>query len=242
MRLRSRLLSILTITSTAAWTSCGGGNGTPYSYQNITISVSPHIASIPVNTSMTFTATVTNAPATSVLWNLDSSAYANEGSPMNQSGGATFVYTAPPTPPIYTGPGIANTQGTVTLSATFPILGMIISDNQTFVVTAPSVTVALSPATATVALNATQQFTGYAVGNVNNALTWQVNGVTGGSTTNGTIAPAVNALPGVYLYTAPSAIPMTGNTVTLTVISQADPTKTASSTITVAANPLSTGH
>lgn len=115
----------------------------------------------------------------------------------------------------------------------FPDLGTNISDNQTFVVTAPSVTVGLSPATATVALNATQQFTGYAVGNVNNALTWQVNGVTGGSTANSTIAPLVNGFPGVYLYTAPTAIPMTGDTVTLTAISQADPTKTASSTITL---------
>lgn len=111
MKLRSRLLSILTISSTAACTSCGGGNGTPYSYQNITISVSPHITSIPVNTTMTFTATVTNVPATSVEWTLYSFAYANLGSPPNQTG-ATFVYTAPPTPPIYTGAGIANTQGT----------------------------------------------------------------------------------------------------------------------------------
>ena len=235
MKLRSRLLSILTITSTAAWTSCGGGNGTPYSYQNITMSVSPHITSIPVGTTMTFTATVTNAPPTSVEWTLYSYAYANLGSPPTQLGGATFVYTAPPTPPIYTGAGaFANTQGTVTLEAMFPDLGMIISDNQTFVVTAPSVIVGLTPATATVALNATQQFTGYAVGNVNNALTWQVNGVAGGSTANGTIAPLPNGLPGVYLYTAPSAIPMTGKTVTITAISQADTTKFASSAVTLA--------
>ncbi len=235
MKLHSRLLSILTITSTAAWTSCGGGNGTPYSYQNITMSVSPHITSIPVGTTMTFTATVTNAPVTAVQWALYSYAYANLGSPTTQSGGATFIYTAPPTPPIYTGVGAtANTQGTVTLLAMFPDLGMIINDNQTFVVTAPSITVGLSPATATVALNATQQFTGYAVGNVNNALTWQVNGVAGGSTANGTIAPLPNGLPGVYLYTAPSAIPMTGKTVTITAISQADTTKFASSAVTLA--------
>jgi hypothetical protein len=231
MKLHSRL-SILTITMTAVLTSCGGGS--KYSYQNITISVSPHITSIPVGTTMTFTATVTNAPSSSVEWFLSGFAYANVGSPTTQLNEATFVYTAPPTPPIYTGAGaFTNTQGTVTLEAMFPDLGMIISDNQTFVVTAPSVTVALSPATETVDLNATQQFTGYAVGNINNALTWQVNGVTGGSTANGTIAPLANGLPGVYLYTAPSAIPMTGNTVTLTVISQADPTKTASSTITL---------
>lgn len=231
MKLQFNILSLLTLTTTAVLISCGGGS--KYSYQNITISVSPHITSIPVNTTMTFTATVTNAPSTSVGWTLYSYAYANLGSPMTESG-ATFVYTAPATPPIYTGAGAtANTQGTVTLLAMFPDLGMNISDDQTFIVTAPSVTVGLSPATATIALNAARQFTGYAVGNVNNALTWQVNGVTGGSTAYGTIAPVANGLPGAYLYTAPSAIPMTGNTVTITAISQADTTKFASSLVTL---------
>ena len=236
MKLRSLFLSILIITSTAAWTSCGGC-GKRHSVQlskHHPISVSPHITSIPVGTTMTFTAAVTNAPATSVEWTLYSFASANLGIPVTNQTGATFVYTAPPTPPIYTGVGSycqhSRHRHPVTM---FPDLGMNISDNQTFVVTAPSVTVGLSPATATVALNATQQFTGYAVGNLNNALIWQVNGVTGGSTANGTIAPVANGLPGTYLYTAPSAIPMTGKTITLTAISQADPTKTASSTITL---------
>jgi hypothetical protein len=230
MKLHSRLLFLLTITSAATLTSCGGGNGTPYSYQNITISVSPHITSIPVNTTMTFTATVENAPTTAVEWSILSGAYANVGSPTSQTG-ATFVYTAPPTPPIYT--VIGNTQGTVTLYAMFPDLGMNLIDTQTFVVTAPSVTVGLSPATASVALNASQQFTGYAVGSLNNALTPQVNGVTGGSTATGTIVPTLNQPSGTYTYTAPAAIPMTGDTVTVRIISQADPTKTASSIITL---------
>jgi hypothetical protein len=181
MKLHSRLLFLLTVTSTATLTGCGGGS--KYSYQNITISVTPHITSIAVGATMTFTATVTNAPDTPD-WSLSSFAYANVGSPTTQQNGTTFVYTAPPTPPIYTGTGaFGNTQGTVTLEAMFPDLGMNISDTQTFVVTAPSVTVGLSPATASVALNASQQFTGY--------------------------------------------------TVTVTIISQADPTKTASSIITL---------
>jgi hypothetical protein len=37
----------------------------------------------------------------------------------------------------------------------------------------------------------------------------------------------------VYLYTAPAAMPMTGNTVTITVISQADPTKTQTAIVTL---------
>ena len=48
-----------------------------------------------------------------------------------------------------------------------------------------------------------------------------------------TIAHTAAQLPGIYLYTAPATMPMSGNTVTITVISQADPSKTASSTITL---------
>ncbi len=99
-------------------------------------------------------------------------------------------------------------------------------DSVSFVITAPSITVGLSPATANVALGSAQQFFGYAVGNINNALTWYVNGFAGGSTTTGTINTA-----GTYV--APANMPMSGNTVTITVISQADPTKTASSVISL---------
>jgi hypothetical protein len=141
----------------------------------------------------------------------------------------SILYTAPATPPIYNIP-TALTQGTVTLQAnvtdppgtSVPLTG----DTITFVITAPSITVGLVPSAATVALGSTQQFFGYAVGSISNGLIWQINGVTGGSSATGTINSA-----GTYV--APSALPMTGNTVTLTVISVADPTKTASAVITL---------
>jgi hypothetical protein len=46
-------------------------------------------------------------------------------------------------------------------------------DSLSFIMTAPSVTVSLAPLTASVALGGTPQFIGYAVGNLNNTLTWQ---------------------------------------------------------------------
>jgi hypothetical protein len=85
---------------------------------------------------------------------------------------------------------------------------------------------ASSAATASVHVVGTQQFTGYAVGSVNNALTWQVNGASGGGTATGTITTA-------GLDTAPAVLPMTGNTVTITAVSQADTTKSASSVVTL---------
>jgi len=72
---------------------------------------------------------------------------------------------------------------------------------------------------------------------MNGAVTMQVNGTTGGSATYGTITPLPNAVYfGEYTYTAPSTMPMTDNTVTITVISQADPTKSSNMTITLTAS------
>lgn len=142
-----------------------------------------------------------------------------------------ITYNAPATPPIYTSAQLVNglVQGSVIVSASVPTsptnFFSYTGTSVTFVITGP-ISVGLSPATASIKLGSTQQFTGYAVGSVNNALTWQVNGVAGGSTSTGSITTA-------GLYTAPAAMPMTGNTVTVTTISQADTTKSQSSAITL---------
>src|ERR1700760_3235325 len=62
----------------------------------------------------------------------------------------------------------------------------------------PSVTV--SPATANVQEAAQQQFTATVMNTSDTNVTWQVNGVTGGNATVGTIS-------GTGLYTAPAVIP-----------------------------------
>jgi hypothetical protein len=193
------------------------------------------VTSIPVNSTVTFTATTTNEPNVP-QWVLVGYLYANLGSPSVALATPTFVYTAPPTPPIYTDeePGLTP-QGSVTLTASIND-GASFNDlvsTQTFVITAPSISVGITPATANVPLNTTLQLNAYAVGSVNNAVTLQVNGVTGGSTGAGTISIESPGIPEFYIYTAPANMPMTGATVTITVISQADPTKTASSVITL---------
>jgi hypothetical protein len=231
MKLRSRLLSILAISCTFTLTGCFGG-GPSYSYQNVTISVAPQPASIPVNGTQTFTATVTNAVPLAV-WTLQGSEVPSVSvgtvTPATTDS-TTSTYTAPPVPPIYTADEVAAgaVQGSVTLLAEANnVRGSFsfVTATTTFAITGP-ISVSISPMTASLQVNDTQQFTGYAVGSVNNALTWQVNGIPGGGTTNGTITTA-------GLYTAPAALPMTGNTVTITAVSQADTTKTASSVVTL---------
>jgi len=87
------------------------------------------------------------------------------------------------------------------------------------------VTISVSPISASVAPNATEQFTATVTGSTNTAVTWQVNGVTGGNSTTGTVSTT-------GLYTAPATVPNPAN-VTVTAVSQADTTKSASATVTI---------
>jgi hypothetical protein len=142
--------------------------------------------------------------------------------------GNTCVYTAPATPPIY---GSFETDGTATVRA----LAGFTSVDTKFAITAPSITTGFyTPSSTSVALGSTLLVNAYAVGSVNNALTLQVNGITGGSLSSvGTFVAPAQALYGEYIYTAPATMPMTGSTITLTVISQADPTKSSTLTLTL---------
>jgi hypothetical protein len=190
MKLRHLCLILCLLScATLLLTNCGGGATTTIATGTSTVLVTPQPAAIPAGSTVTFTSTVssgTNSPN----WFLQSYAYANLGSPTAQAGGSTFVYTAPATPPVYTGAAGSTTAGTVTLQASEG-LGPLTST--TFVITTPAVAVSLSPSTANVALGATQTFVGYALGNVNNAVTAQVNGVTGGVAATGTIAATPQA-------------------------------------------------
>src|SRR6202008_845892 len=92
---------------------------------------------------------------------------------------------------------------------------------------ATAVSVTIAPLLATVAVGGTQQFTATVQNTSNTAVTWQVNGVTGGNATVGTISGSV-------VFTARGEVPNPA-TVTVTAVSQADPTKSASALVTVTA-------
>jgi len=93
--------------------------------------------------------------------------------------------------------------------------------------------VTVSPGTATVDPFATQAFSAQVQGSTNQSVTWQVNGVTGGSTTTGIISSA-------GLYTAPHSIaaslmPTNGVTasVTITAISKANASATGTAIVSL---------
>ena len=230
MTTRTTSICLAAIAFAIALSGCNNTITTPPAY--LSVSISPRPASVPVGATVVFAGTVSNNLSIPQWTFLDASEVANPGVLASVAGSPDAIqYTGPLTPPIYSVTPTGVTQGAVTLNATLtdpagtsiPISG----DTITFVITAPSVTVNLAPLTASVALGGSEQFIGYAVGSLNNTLTWQVNGVTGGSAaTTGTINSA-----GTFV--APQNMPMSGNTVTITIISQADPTKTASATVTL---------
>ena len=66
------------------------------------------------------------------------------------------------------------------------------------------VSVTISPSVITLATMATQSFTATVSGSTNTAVTWQVNGVNGGSSTNGQVSTTVLGTANEALYLAPS--------------------------------------
>src|SRR5580765_1417478 len=92
----------------------------------------------------------------------------------------------------------------------------------------PAVSVSVSPHTASKFPTEQQPFSAAVSGTSNTAVTWQVNGVTGGNASAGTID--ANGL-----YTAPAVVPTPNNPVMVSAVSQADGTKSGAATVTLKA-------
>lgn len=95
----------------------------------------------------------------------------------------------------------------------------------------PEVRVSISPTYAVVQLGQTLQFTATVTGTGNTKVTWQVDNANGGNATTGTVSTS-------GLFTAPSALP-TPATASITAVSQADPTKSATAVVTLVTQPAS---
>jgi hypothetical protein len=219
MRLRYKLIAISAVGLNVFLTNC---QPAPPDVLPTPVTISPQPASLAINSTTTFTDAGTDANLYS-SWTFTGLAPSNSVGTLSTTTGQTTVYTAPAAPPLFPNQVDPTVQGKVRLVALVSGTGQAEVD---FIITAPSVTTGIAPATANVALGATAQFYAYAVGSTNNALTFQVNGVTGGATATGTVTA-------LGLYTAPILMPVTGSTITLTAVSTADPTKTATATITL---------
>jgi len=185
--------------------------------QNISLMVSPPAVSVGVGHSQTFTATVTGTANTAVSWSI--------------SGGATDgSITAAG---VYTAPSVVPSPAQVTVTATSKADTSKFGSAAVTVTSQSSSTVAVSPASVSVEVFTTQQFTATINGQPSTAVTWHVNGVTGGSTTTGTISSN-------GLYSAPhsisnSIIPSNGAPVTVQVraVSTANTSNSGTATVTL---------
>jgi uncharacterized protein (DUF1800 family) len=125
-----------------------------------------------------------------------------------------------------TGTALATQAGNVSVTVTNPNPGSAVSAARTVLVTVPNsnIKVTVSPATAALVFDATQLFTATVSGTTNTAVTWMVNNELGGDSTIGTIDVNGN-------YIAPDNLPTT-NSVTISAVSVADPTKKGTAGVT----------
>lgn len=207
----SRLILQFLLTAVAiGLAACAGPTGTVPTM--ISVQVAPATANVGTNQTQQFTATVSGTTNTAVSWQVSStSASAASIGTINASG-------------LYTSPANVPTGGTVTVIATSQADTTKTGTAVVTVTAPPAVTVTVSPKTATVTTGLTQQFSASVTNTSNTAVTWQVNGVNGGSATTGTISAT-------GLYTAAATVP--AGAVTVKAISQADNTKSDTATVTV---------
>jgi hypothetical protein len=172
----------------------------------VTVTVTPATASVQINQTQPFHATVNNSTNQLVTWSVN-------GSGAIDSNG---LYTAPSSVP----------SGPVTIMATSTTIPPV-SGTATVTVTNPPlpVSVTISPTSATVRIKRTRSFKATVQNASDTSVQWKVNGITGGNATVGTISS-------LGTYKAPSTVPA-GGTVQVSAVSNADPTKSASATVIV---------
>jgi hypothetical protein len=204
---RAEKLGLLFLLTGALLAGCSSGS----SKSSVTVSVSPATAQVTVGLTAKFTATVSGASDTGVTWKVNGK---SGGNATVGTISTTGLYTAPssvPNPATVTLTAVSNADNNAGASATVTIVG------------ASSVTV--SPAAATVASGATQQFVASVEGLAGGCVDWTVNGASGGEAGTGTISSS-------GLYTAPPR-PPSGGSVTVTATSCADSSASASATVSI---------
>jgi len=183
----------------------------------IGVQVEPSTVTLQVLATQQFFVNVAGTSNPAVTWSV-------VGGTANGTITASGAYTAPatvPTPPQVTVKAISQVDTTQSGTATVTVIPVT-----------PSITIQPNPAAASVF--STQQFAAFPQNLSSNAVTWQVNGVNGGSQQTGFITSS-------GLYIAPGAVPTVSNgsgqstpiTVTVTAVSAVNPAVSGSAALTV---------
>jgi hypothetical protein len=163
---------------------------------DIAVAISPTSAMIATGAGQAFTASIsgTGNPSTVVTWSVNGIAGGNSTLGTVASNGAdSALYVAPAVPP---------SPATVSVSAT-SVADTAKSASASVTITCAAAN-SISPAAATVALGHPQTFTASFCVAGGASIVWDVNGIAGGNSIIGTIAPSG---ANTALYSAPSALP-----------------------------------
>ena len=181
----------------------------------VSVSIAPATATVQTGATRQFAATVANSADTAVVWEVNGNQGGNSVTgTIDTNGLFTAPATVPPTPTV-TVTAVSHADTSRSASAQVTITGTV------------AISVTLSPASVSVITGKTQQFQANVINTSDTAVAWQVNGVTGGNSTVGTIDAK-------GLYTAPAAVP-SPPVVFVSAASHADPTKIATAQVTITA-------
>lgn len=183
----------------------------------ITVGLTPSTVTLNAGGSQSFTATISGTTNTAAIWTVDGITNGN-ATVGTVTGGSSTTIT-------YNAPATAGTHTLTVLSQANHDRGDSSTITVRAAVTPPVISVLLSPTSATLTTGTTQSFTVTVSGSSNTAVTWLVDGITGGNATVGTVAGSGASAT----YTAPAA----AGSHTLAARSQADATQSASSNLTV---------
>jgi len=180
---------------------------------SISVAVSPSQATVATGAQQQFTATVSGTQNTAVAWIISGIGCAGSTCGSVDSTGLYTAPISPPNPPFFN--VVAKSVADPSKSAA------------AFVTVQAQVSVSISPTSASVPPGTQKQFTATVTGSQNTAVTWSVSGPSCTGAGCGTVTAA-------GLYTAPVVAPVPP-TVFVTATAQADPSKFATATVTVAA-------
>lgn len=208
----------LTVTATAVSDPQASASASVQIESAISVSITPNAANLPPGRTQNFTATVSGGANSAVSWSLNSvSGGGGASGALSATGPDTVTYTAPPVPP----------SSAVTVIAA-SVADPAKSASASITVSCPAAN-SIAPSSATVSAGSTQLFTATLCVAPETALTWEVNGVSGGSPSLGTI---VAGPANTSTYTAPSSAPASP-----VVIEAVAGTQSVSATVTIVSPP-----
>ena len=200
----------VTITATSVADPSKSGSAVVAVASSVAVSISPTEAQVTAGAQKQFTATVTGTTNSAVSWSVVGSGCSGVACGSISTSGLYTAPTSTPTPPqvSVTATSVADPTKSATSSVTI----------------IPEVSVTVSPSTVQLPVLGHQQFTATVTGSSNTSVTWRIAG--------GCIGAACGTISASGVYTAPPAVPSPAQ-VSVTATSVADPTKSASATVTV---------